>query len=55
LSETGQADRWLLQAIDGKTSLQQMAQAAAQHFPAIFPSWQDALHRAAELAAQFSR
>ena len=55
LSEEGQADRWLLEAMDGKTSLQQMAQAAAQRFPAIFPRWEDALHRAAELARQFSR
>ncbi len=55
LSEEGQADRWLLQAIDGKTSLQQMAQAAAEKFPKIFPHWQDALRRAAELAEQFSR
>jgi len=55
LSEEGQADRWLLQAIDGKASLQQMAQAAAQRFPSVFPRWEDALHRAAELAMQFSR
>ena len=55
LSEEGQADRWLLQAMDGKTSLQQMAQAAAEKFPKVFPHWQDALHRAAELAEQFSR
>jgi protein arginine N-methyltransferase 1 len=55
LSEEGHIDRWLLQAMDGKTSLQEMAQAAAQRFPAIFPRWEDALHRAAELAAQFSR
>jgi hypothetical protein len=55
LSEEGQADRWLLQAMDGKTSLQQMAQAAAERFPNVFPRWQDALHRAAELARQFSR
>ena len=55
LSEEGQADRWLLQAIDGKTSLQQMAQSAAQRFPAIFPCWEDALRRAADLARQFSR
>jgi protein arginine N-methyltransferase 1 len=55
LSEEGQADRWLLQAMDGKTSLQQMAQAAAQRFPSIFPRCEDALHRAAELARQFSR
>jgi SAM-dependent methyltransferase len=55
LSEEGRADRWLLQAMDGKTSLQQMAQAAAEEFPRIFPRWEDALRRAAELAAQFSR
>lgn len=55
LSEEGQADRWLLQAMDGKTSLQQMAQAAAKRFPTIFPRWEDALHRAADLARQFSR
>jgi protein arginine N-methyltransferase 1 len=55
LSEEGRADRWLLQAMDGKTSLQQMAQAAAEEFPKIFPRWEDALRRAAELAAQFSR
>jgi protein arginine N-methyltransferase 1 len=55
LSEEGLADRWLLQAMDGKTSLQQIAQAAAMHFPRIFPRWEDALRRAADLAAQFSR
>jgi protein arginine N-methyltransferase 1 len=55
LSEEGQVDRWLLQAMDGKMSLQQMAEAAAERFPSIFTRWQDALHRAAELARQFSR
>jgi len=55
LPENGLADRWLLHAMDGKASLQQIAQAAAQRFPAIFPLWQDALRRAAELARQFSR
>jgi len=55
LSEDGLADRWLLHAMDGKASLRQIAQAAAERFPAIFPLWQDALRRAAELARQFSR
>ena len=55
LSEAGEADRWLLQAIDGKASLQQIAQAAAQRFPKVFPRWEDALRRAADLAAEFSR
>src|SRR6267142_228296 len=55
LSGEGEANRWMLQAIDGKSSLQEIAQAAAKKFPQIFPRWEDALHRAAELAAQFSR
>lgn len=55
VSEEGWADRWLLQAMDGKASLEQMARAAAQQFPKIFPRWEDALRRAADLAAQFSR
>jgi type I protein arginine methyltransferase len=55
LSGGGLVDRWLLHAMDGKTSLRQIALAAAQHFPAVFPRWEDALHRAAELARQFSR
>ena len=55
LSEEGQADRWLLHAMDGKTCLQEMANSAAERFPAVFPRWEDALNRAAELARQFSR
>lgn len=55
LSEDGQANRWVLQAIDGRASLQEIAQAAAKRFPRSFPCWEDALHRAADLAAQFSR
>jgi type I protein arginine methyltransferase len=55
LSDEGQADRWLLQAMDGSTSLQQIAQSAAQRFPGIFPSTVDALRRATELAEKLSR
>lgn len=55
LSESGQADRWMLQAMDGKASLQEIAQAAAQHYPRIFRCLEDALRRAADLAAEFSR
>src|ERR1700687_160682 len=55
LSEEGQADRWLLHAMDGKTSLQEMAKVAARRFPSIFPRWEDALRRAADLARQFSQ
>lgn len=52
LSATGKADLYLLQAMNGKTSLQQMAEAAAARFPKIFPRWQDAFERAIELAAK---
>jgi protein arginine N-methyltransferase 1 len=55
LSEDGRADIWLLANMDGKTSLVELAQAAARRFPLIFRSWEHALQRAAELAVQFSR
>src|SRR5258708_2585737 len=55
LSEEGEANRWMLQAMDGKASLQEIAQAAAEIFPQTFPRWEDALHLAAQLATQFSR
>jgi type I protein arginine methyltransferase len=55
LSEQGEADRWLLQAMDGKASLQQIAEAAAKRYPKLFPRWQDALTRAGELSVRLSR
>jgi SAM-dependent methyltransferase len=53
LSGSGEADRFILDAIDGKMSLQQIAQSAAARFPKLFPRWEDALRRTADLAAQF--
>ena len=50
LSEEGQADRWLLQAMDGSASLQQIARSASERFPRLFPTPDDAFRRAAELA-----
>lgn len=55
LSEQGRADRYLLDLMDGRATLQQVAQSAAAKFPAIFARWEDALSRAADLAAQSSR
>jgi protein arginine N-methyltransferase 1 len=55
LSEEGQADRWLLQAMDGSASMQQIAQSAAERFPKLFPAVRDAFRRAAELAEKLSR
>jgi type I protein arginine methyltransferase len=55
LSEEGQADLWLLQAMDGSASLQQIAQSASERFPRLFPDTVDAFRRAAELAEKLSR
>ena len=55
LSETGEADRWLLQAMDGKASLQEIAQVAAKLFPKLFSGWDEAFRRAAELSGKYSR
>jgi len=55
LSETGEAERWLLQAMDGKASLQEIAQEAAKRFPGLFPTWDEAFRRAAELSGKYSR
>ncbi len=55
LSDEGQADRWLLQAMDGKATLQEIAQSAATRFPHLFPRCEDALRRAGELAERLTR
>jgi type I protein arginine methyltransferase len=55
LSEAGQAERWLLQAMDGSTSLQDIAQAAARRFPAVFRRQADALRRISALAERLCR
>lgn len=55
LSDEGRADLFLMEAMNGKASLQQMAKDASQLFPKVFPTWEGALRRAAELARQFSR
>jgi type I protein arginine methyltransferase len=55
LSEAGEAERWLLQAMDGATALRDIAEAAAQRFPKVFRRPEDALHRVSLLAQRFSR
>lgn len=55
LSEAGEAERWLLQAMDGKAPLQDIAQAAAERYPTVFPRREEAFRRASELAEKFSR
>ncbi len=54
LSEAGQADLWMVERMDGGTSLQNIAQSASERFPRLFSSWQEAFARAAELSKEFS-
>jgi hypothetical protein len=44
-----------LQAMNGESSLQEIAQSVAARFPSLFPREKDAFRRVAELAGQFSR
>ena len=55
LSEAGEADLWILKRMDGRTSLQIIAQSAAERFPRLFSSWREAFRRAADLSKEFSR
>jgi ubiquinone/menaquinone biosynthesis C-methylase UbiE len=55
LSESGEAERWLLEAMDGSTPLQEIAQAAAKRFPKVFFRQDDAFRRVSALAEKFSR
>jgi len=55
LSETGLAERWLFQAMDGKTPLEQIASRAAEHFPLAFSRAEDAFRRAGEISDKYSR
>src|SRR5258708_18282138 len=55
LSEAGQADLWMLERMNGSTSLKKIAQSASVRFPRVFSSWQEAVQRATDLSQQFSR
>lgn len=55
LSEAGQAERWMLQAIDGATPLQEIAAEAASRFPHVFSRVEDAFSKAGEIADKLSR
>lgn len=55
LTEAAQADRWILQAMNGKSDLQDIAHSAAERFPHVFARWEDAFRRASELSEKHSR
>ena len=55
LTEEGEADRFLLQEMNGSATLEQIAAHAAAKFPKLYRRSEDAFQRAAELAQKFSR
>lgn len=55
LSEAGLAERWLLQAMDGRAPLEQIALKAAENFPHTFSRAEDAFRRAGEISDKYSR
>jgi protein arginine N-methyltransferase 1 len=55
LTPDGEAERFLLEAMDGRASLEEIAKSAAKQFPKVYSSHEDAFERASELARKFSR
>jgi protein arginine N-methyltransferase 1 len=55
LSENGLVERTILDKMDGSHSLAEIAQFLTERFPSHFPTWQDALARAASVSSKYSR
>jgi protein arginine N-methyltransferase 1 len=55
LTAEGEAERFLLGAMDGNASLEEIAKKAAERFPEVYSSHEDAFQRVTELARKFSR
>ena len=55
LTAEGEAESFLLGAMDGNASLEEIAKRAAERFPEVYSSHEDAFQRVTELARKFSR
>jgi protein arginine N-methyltransferase 1 len=55
LTAEGEAERFLLGAMDGKTSLEAIANRAAELFPQVYSSQEQAFERVSEVSRAFSR
>lgn len=55
LDEDGQVDRFILDAMDGATSLAEIARRAAERFPDRFPDPKAALARCGELSSKYAK
>jgi type I protein arginine methyltransferase len=53
LSTDGEVERFILNRMNGRTPLEEIARQAAARFPTQFPRWEDALARAGEVAARW--
>ena len=55
LTESGGADRWILQAMNGECTLEQIARAATERFPQEFRNLEEAVRRVSNLAERYGR
>jgi type I protein arginine methyltransferase len=55
LTAEGEAERFLMGAMDGRASLEEIAKRAAERFPKVYSSHVEAFDRVSELAREFSR
>src|ERR1700730_11404618 len=55
LTAEGEAEHFLLEAMDGRASLQEIAKSAAKQFPKVYSSHEEAFERASEMARKFTR
>jgi protein arginine N-methyltransferase 1 len=55
LSESGEADRWFLNAMNGQQPLEEIARAGRERFPKLFGNVEDALRRVMALAEMYAR
>jgi type I protein arginine methyltransferase len=55
LTAEGEAERFLLGAMDGRASLEEIGKKAAERFPEVYSSHEDAFEHASELARKLSR
>ncbi|MCA9909213.1 MAG: PqqD family protein, partial [Anaerolineae bacterium] len=54
IDESGQVDRFILDRMDGKTTVHSIADAVAARFPANFPTVREAMIRVADLSERYS-
>jgi len=55
LNEEAAVDRFLLERMDGRISLEEVARACAVRFPERFACWEEAFEYASRLAEKYSR